>query len=47
MCKNCVSYEDYNDMCTECDNHLKCHKYGIDYDKIAKCKKELQKSLKS
>jgi hypothetical protein len=27
----------YEDLCTECEFHDKCHKNGIDYDEIDKC----------
>ena len=36
-----MSYEDYNDLCTECKSHDKCHKNEIDYDKIIMCKRQL------
>ena len=27
----------YEDLCTECEFHDKCHKNGINYDEIDKC----------
>jgi len=41
-----VSFDDYNDICSDCEDHNKCHGAGIDYDKVAKCKKELEKARK-
>jgi hypothetical protein len=35
----------YEDLCTECEFHDKCHKTGIDYDEIGKCNCELSKQL--
>jgi len=36
-----VSFDDYNEYCSECPSHDTCHKdKHIDYDKVAKCKKE-------
>ena len=40
-----ISFDDYNDICTECNEHAKCHKNGIDYEKIAKCKEEITNGL--
>ena len=33
-----LSFEDYEIVCYECNFHDKCHKNGIDYDKIERCK---------
>jgi len=33
-----LSFEDYEIVCYECKFHDKCHKNGIDYDKIERCK---------
>ena len=33
-----LSFEDYEVVCYECKFHDKCHKNGIDYDKIERCK---------
>lgn len=38
-----ASFDDYNDYCSDCEKHDKCHKNGIDYNKILKCKKEIEK----
>lgn len=35
----------YEDLCSECEFHDKCHKNGIDYDKIDECNEELDKQL--
>lgn len=37
-----IGFETYNDMCTECSEHDKCHKNGIDYGKVEKCFKEIE-----
>ena len=39
-----VSFNDYDTYCSDCTSHDSCHRNGsIDYDKIAKCKKEYLK----
>jgi hypothetical protein len=33
-----MSFDDYNDLCTECEFHNKCHRNGhIDYAKVENC----------
>jgi hypothetical protein len=41
MSEDNVDYEDYNDLCPDCDDHNTCHKDKIDYDKVYTCKIEL------
>lgn len=36
-----VDYEDYVDLCPDCENHNTCHGDKIDYDSVYACKKEL------
>jgi len=41
-----VSFDDYNNQCSDCDDHDKCHKNGsIDYEKVAKCKEEVETQI--
>ena len=40
-----VNFNTYNDLCTECEDHDKCHKNGIDYAKVAKCLTEIEQEL--
>ena len=47
MPEDTVCFCDYNDICGDCEEAQKCHKNGIDYDKVAQCKKEIQKLLDS
>jgi hypothetical protein len=35
----------YEDLCTDCEYHDKCHKTEINYDAIEKCNNELQEQL--
>lgn len=35
----------YEDLCTECEFHDKCHKNGINYDNIDECNEQLGKQL--
>jgi len=32
-----MSFQDYDDLCVECEFHDKCHKNGIDYAKVEHC----------
>ena len=42
-----ISFELYNDTCSDCTKHDKCHKNGtIDYDAVEKCVKELEAELR-
>jgi hypothetical protein len=38
---------DYEDLCTECKMHDKCHENSIDYDEIDKCCQELNSQMKA
>ena len=40
-----VNFDIYTDLCTECEDHDKCHKNGIDYAKVAKCLTEIEQEL--
>jgi hypothetical protein len=40
-----VTYDDYNELCGDCEYHDECHreaKNGICWDKVAECKRELE-----
>jgi len=38
-----LTFDDYNDICSDCTDHDNCHKNReINWEKLAECKKELQ-----
>lgn len=41
-----ISFDTYNDYCSDCASHDKCHKYGIDYEKVAECVRDTKEALK-
>lgn len=39
-----ISFDDYNNLCSECDKHNTCHKNkSINWDKVQQCLIELSK----
>ena len=41
-----LTFEDYNDICSDCEDHDKCHKNGINWEKLDKCKGEIRRLMK-